>query len=70
MSDEGWIKGINGAARYCDVSTRLIQYWVQKGYVKPERLSKRLLMFKGSELNEAITKMAKEYDAAQKGGLK
>jgi hypothetical protein len=70
MSEEGWIKGIGGAARYCDVSTRLIQYWVQKGYVNPKRLSKRLLMFKGSELNEAITKMAKEYDASQKGGLK
>jgi hypothetical protein len=70
MSGEGWIKGIDGAARYCDVSTRLIHIWIEKGYVNPTRLSKRLVMFKGSELNEAITKMAKEYDAAQKGGLK
>ena len=70
MSNEGWIKGIGGASRYCGVSNRVVEYWVQKGYLKPKRLSKRLLMFKGSELDEAVTKMAKDYEASQKGGLK
>ena len=70
MSADGWIRGFGGAARYCDVSTRLVQYWVQKGYLKPERLSKRLLMFKDSELDKAVAKMAKDFEASQKGGLK
>ena len=65
MSEEGWIKGIGGASRHCGVSTRLVQYWVEKGYLKPKRLSKRLLLFKGSELNEAVTKMAEDFEAAQ-----
>ena len=70
MIADGWIRGIGGAARYCDVSTRLVQYWVQKGYLKPERLSKRLLMFKDCELDKAVAKMAKDFEASQKGGLK
>ena len=65
MSEEGWIKGIGGASRYCGVSTRLVQYWVEKGYLKPKRLSKRLLLFKGSELNEAVLRMAEDFEAAQ-----
>ena len=70
MSGEGWIKGIGGAARYCDVSNRVVSYWVENGYLKPKRLSKRLVMFKGSELDEAVAKMAKDYELSQKGGLK
>lgn len=62
---DGWIKGIPAAASHCGTSTRLIHTWIRRGYLEPRRLSQRLLLFRASQLDECIERIADDFEQGQ-----
>jgi len=61
IAGEGWLKGTPAAAKYADVSERLIFTWIDQGILKPTKASARLLFFRPSDIDEAIERLAENH---------
>ena len=60
-SARGWMAGRKQAAKYCSVSTRTINRWMEQCAVKFRKLSPKLVMFRPQDLDAAIESIAQQY---------
>ncbi len=65
---QAWIKGLKATARYAGVSEKTASAWMKAGHLKAHALSRRLHLFRPSDVDRAVELAAQAYaDASIQG---